>query len=250
MEKTFKNTLPMAYSLSDKRTLLAQNILFKALSSAELDKLLTLSAEYSHPKGKIIFQKGDPGDSLLAVLKGKISISATSDEGREIIFNTITQGEMFGEMACIDGVERSATATVLKNCTLLAIQRSDFIPFLKTNPNIAIELLKALCLKLRDTTNRAEVVGILPVSVRLARLLLAAVEKTGQETKEGLLLDWKKSQAVIGNEIGTVRESVNRLLNLWKKEKILSLGGQSLSITIQNIDALEDIASGLEVKPG
>lgn len=234
----------MAYSLSDKRTLLAQNTLFSALSSTELDKLLTLSAEFSYPKDKIIFQKGDPGDSLLAVLKGEISISNQSDEGREIIFNTIIPGKMFGEIACIDGIERSATATVIKDCTLLAIQRSDFIPFLQTNPNIAIELLNALCLKLRDTTNRAETVGLLPVSVRLACLLLDASEKIGQETANGLLLDWKKSQAVIGNEIGTVRESVNRLLNQWKKEKILTLGGQSLSITIQNIDILKNKADG------
>jgi CRP-like cAMP-binding protein len=234
----------MTHSLSDKRTLLAQNTLFKGLSSIELDKLLALSAEFSYPKGKIIFQKGDVGDSLLAVLKGEISISINSDEGREIIFNTITQGEMLGEMSCIDGVERSATATVIKDCTLLAIQRTDFILFLKTNPDIAIELLKTLCFKLRNTTNRAEGVGLLPVSIRLARLLLDASKRTGQETVSGLLLDWRKSQAVIGNEIGAVRESVNRLLNQWKKEKILILGGQSLSITILNIDALEAIANG------
>ncbi|MCK5831355.1 MAG: Crp/Fnr family transcriptional regulator [Methylococcales bacterium] len=234
----------MAYSLSDKRSLLSQNILFSALSTTELDNLLMLSAEFSYSKGKIIFQKGDAGDSLLAVLKGEVSISNISEEGREIIFNTINQGEMFGEIACIDGVERSATASVTKDCTLLAIQRSDFIPFLKANPEITIELLNALCLKLRDTTNRTEAVGLLPVSARLARLLIAASEKIGQETANGLLIDWKKSQAVIGNEIGTVRESVNRLLSQWKKEKILTLGGQSLTITILDIDALDDIANG------
>jgi CRP-like cAMP-binding protein len=176
------------------------------------------------------------------VLDGEVSISANSEEGKEIILNTILQGQMFGEIACIDGIERSATATAMGHCTLLAIKRSDFIPFLKTNPEIAIELLKALCLKLRDTSDRVEVVGLLPVPVRLARLLLKASEKIGQETANGLLLNWKKSQELMGNEIGTSRESVNRLLNQWKKKKILTLGGQSLSITIQNIDALEDIA--------
>jgi CRP-like cAMP-binding protein len=233
----------MAHSLSEKRALLAQNILFCKLTDNELNKLLKLSTEFSYTKGQIIFQKGDAGDSLLAVLEGEVSISANSEDGKEIILNTIPQGEMFGEIACIDSIERSATATALSNCTLLAINRNDFIPFLKTNPDIAIELLKALCLKLRDTSNRVETVGLLPVHIKLARFLLNASEKSGQETADGLLLNWKKSQQMIGNEIGTSRESVNRLLNQWKKQKILSLGGQSLSITIINIDALEAIAN-------
>ena len=232
----------MTHSLSDKRTLLVQNILFCKLSSKELDNILALSAEFSYTDGQIIFQKGDLGDSLLAVLEGEVSISANSEDGKEIILNTILQGEMFGEIACIDGIERSATATAMGNCTLLAIQRSDFIPFLKTNSDIAIELLKALCLKLRDTSNRVETVSLLPVPIRLARLLLDVSEKIAQNTENGLFLDWKKSQQQIGNEIGSSRESVNRLLNQWKKEGILALGGQTLSITIKNIDALEDIA--------
>ena len=86
-------------------------------------------------------------------------------------------------------------------------------------------------------------VGLLPVPVRLARLLLDVCEKIAQETEKGLLLDWKKSQRLIGNEIGSSRESVNRLLNQWKKKGILTLGGQTLSITIKDIDALEDIAN-------
>ncbi|MCF6204255.1 MAG: Crp/Fnr family transcriptional regulator [Methylococcaceae bacterium] len=233
----------MAHSLSEKRTLLAKNILFCKLTENELNKLLKLSTESSYTKGQLIFQKGDAGDSLLAVLEGEVSISANSEDGKEIILNTIPQGEMFGEIACIDSVERSATATAVSHCTLLAINRNDFIPFLKTNPEIAIELLKALCLKLRDTSNRVETVGLLPVHIKLARFLLNASEKSGQKKANGLLLDWKKSQQVIGNEIGTSRESVNRLLNQWKKQKILLLGGQSLSITIIDIDALEAIAN-------
>ncbi|MEE9337388.1 MAG: Crp/Fnr family transcriptional regulator [Methylococcaceae bacterium] len=233
----------MAHSLSEKRALLAQNILFSKLTENELNQLLKLSTEFSYTKGQIIFQKGDTGDSLLAVLEGEVSISANSEDGKEIILNTIPQGEMFGEVACIDSIERSATATSVSHCTLLAINRNDFIPFLKTNPEIAIELLKALCLKLRTTSDRVETVGLLPVHIKLARFLLNASEKSGQETTNGLLLDWKKPQQVIGNEIGTSRESVNRLLNQWKKQKILSLGGQSLSITIIDIDALEAIAN-------
>lgn len=234
----------MSYSIDDKRKILAQNILFSNLSVSEQESILTFSAEFSYANNQVIFQKGDSGDSLLAVLKGKVNISANSEDGREIILNTIHAGEMFGEIACIDSIERSATATAIGQCTLLAIRQSDFIDFLKQNPDVAIQLLKVLCHKLRDTSDRVETVGLFPVTMSLSRLLLKAAKQSGRQIQDGVFIDWKKSQQVMGNEIGVTRESVNKQLNQWKKQGILSLGGQSLSITIHDLDALQDIADG------
>ncbi|MEE9345348.1 MAG: Crp/Fnr family transcriptional regulator [Methylococcales bacterium] len=236
----------MTYLLPDKRNLLANNIFFRGITAEELDKILSFSSENHYSNGQIIFQKGDFGDSLLAVLDGKVRISTSSDDGKEIILNTTFRGEIFGEIAFIDGMQRSATATAIGETTLLTIRSGDFLPFLKKNPDIAIHWLKVLCKKLRDTNDRVEVLGLLPVSVSLARLLIKAAEITGEETPEGVYLDWKKSQQDIANEIGTTRESVNRQFNKWKKQGLVSLGGQSLSITILDSDTLEDIASGYE----
>lgn len=234
----------MTHVLPDKRNLLANNIFFRGVTTEELDKILSFSSENRYVNGQIIFQKGDFGDSLLAVLDGKVCISASSDDGREIILNTISRGEIFGEIAFIDGVERSATATACGETTLLTIKRGDFFPFLKNHPEIAIHWLKVLCKKLRDTSERVEIVGLLPVSVSLARLLIKNIESIGIETSEGIVIDWKKSQQTIANEIGASRECVNRQLNKWRKQELLSLGGQSLRITITDIDSLTDIANG------
>lgn len=235
----------MTHSLLDKHKLLANNIFFREIPGNELDKILAFSAERYFSHGQIIFQKGDAGDSLLAVLDGTVKISTSSDDGKEIILNTIFRGELFGEIAFIDGLERSATATAIGETTLLSIRRPDFIPFLEQNPQITIHWLKVLCKKLRDTSERVEVVGLLPVSVSLARFLVKAAEEMGEDTANGLYLNWKKSQQEIGNEIGTSRESVNKQLNKWKKLGLITLGGQSLSVTILDLDALNDIADGL-----
>ena len=104
--------------------------------------------------------------------------------------------------------------------------------------------MKVLCKKLRDTSERVEVVALLPVPVSLARFLIKSAEEMGKKTPDGLYLDWKKSQQEIGNEIGTSRESVNKQLNKWKKQGIITLGGQSLSVTILDSDSLSDIADG------
>lgn len=234
----------MTHFLQNKRSLLANNIFFRGITTQELDKILSFSSENHYSNGQIIFQKGDFGDSLLAVLDGKVCISASSDDGREIILNTISRGEIFGEIAFIDGLERSATATACGKTTLLTIKSGDFFPFLKNHPEIAIHWLKVLCKKLRDTSERVEIVGLLPVSVSLARLLIKNIESIGIETSEGIVIDWKKSQQTIANEIGASRECVNRQLNKWRKQELLSLGGQSLRITITDIDRLNNIANG------
>lgn len=234
----------MTYCLPDKRNLLQNNVFFKGISVEELDKILMFSSTFHYSLGQIIFQKGDSGDSLLAVLDGKVRISTSSDEGKEIILNTIDQGEMFGEIAFIDGVERSATATAIAKTTLLIIKNGDFLPFLKKHPDIMFHWLKVLCKKLRETSDRVESVALLPVPVSLARFLTKATETMGEKTVDGFYLDWKKSQRDIANEIGTTRESVNRQLNQWRKQGVLSLGGQNLSITILDIDTLNNIANG------
>lgn len=234
----------MMHSLPDKRKLLANTLFFREISSSELDKILAFSSERHFNDSQIIFQKGDAGGDLLVVLDGKVRISTSSNDGKEIILNTIFRGELFGEIAFIDGLERSATATAIEESSLLTIRRSDFIPFLKKNPEISIYLLKVLCKKLRDTSERVEVVALLPVPVSLARFLIKSAEEMGKKTPDGLYLDWKKSQQEIGNEIGTSRESVNKQLNKWKKQGIITLGGQSLSVTILDSDSLSDIADG------
>jgi len=234
----------MIHSLSDKRKLLANTVFFREISSSELDKILAFSSEKHFSDGQIIFQKGDTGDNLLAVLDGKVRISTSSDDGKEIILNTIFRGELFGEIAFIDGLERSATATAIGESSLLTIRRSDFIPFLKKHPEITLHWLQVLCKKLRDTSERVEVVGLLPVSVSLARFLIKVAEKIGKKTSVGLFINWKKSQQEIGNEIGTSRESVNRQLSQWKKQGIITLGGQNLCVTILDFDALKNISDG------
>lgn len=229
----------MVYLLLDKFKVLTRSVFFRDIPRSELEKILLFTSERQFSDSQIIFQKGDLGDSLLAVLAGKVRISTCSDEGKELILNTIFRGELFGEIAFIDGLERSATATAIGETVLLSIRRSEFIPFLKKNPEIAVHWLKILCKKLRDTSERVEVVGLLPVPVSLARFLIKAAEERGD-----IYLDWKKSQQEIGNEIGSSRESVNKQLNKWKKQGLIKLGGQSLSVTILDLEALDKIADG------
>ncbi len=209
--------------LVDRRAMLAQHFLLAQLDDASLDSLLAVATERQFTNNQVIFQKGEPGTSMMAVLRGRVRIGAYSEDGREIILNMIEPGQLFGEIALLDGKERSADATAMGKTTLLVLDRRNFIPFLEQNPKIVIRLFDVLCDRVRQTSEMVESIAFLDFGARLAKLLLHMAENYGQENDQGLLINLRISQADLGNLIASTRESVNRQLNAWVQEEIIAL---------------------------
>ena len=228
-------------SAADPRDLLAQHFILAQLTPQELEAIVAMAGERRFTNGKVIFQKGDPGTSLMAVLSGRVRISAYSEDGKEVILNIIEPGHIFGEIALLDGKERTADATAMGATTLLVLDRREFIPFLERNPKIAIRLLEVLCERIRRTSEMVENVAFLDFGARLARLLLRLAETHGEEVADGIQINLKLSQTDLGNLIASTRESVNRQLNAWSEEGVLAL--ERGRITILDQDALEDLTS-------
>jgi len=225
--------------VTDRRALLARHFLLGQLRPEELDRLLAMAGERRFAGGQVIFQKGDPGTSMMAVLDGRVRIGAYSEDGKEIILNIVEPGQIFGEIALLDGRERTADATAMGPTTLLVLDRRDFVPFLERNPKIAVRLLEVVCERVRRTSELVESVAFLDFSARLARLLLRLAESYGEETGAGTRINLKLSQQDLGNLIATTRESVNRQLNAWQQEGIVRL--EQGRITIVDRDALDDL---------
>ena len=227
-------------SAAEPRALLAQHFVLAQLTPEELDRVVAMASERQLTNGKVIFQKGDPGTSLMAVLSGRVRISAYSEDGKEIILNIIEAGQVFGEIALLDGKARTADATAMGPTTLVVLDRREFIPFLERNPRIAIRLLEVLCERVRRTSEMVESVAFLDFGARLARLLLRLAETYGEEVDDGIRINLKLSQTDLGNLIASTRESVNRQLNAWSEEGVVAL--ERGRITILDQDALEDLA--------
>ena len=117
------------------RELLGECILFRGLSPAERADLVGRARIRSYPAGDTIFLMGSSGDSMMAVLDGNIRISVPSPEGKEIVLAIIQPGEVFGEIALLDGKERTAEATVMTDCTLAVLERRDVLSFLEAHPS-------------------------------------------------------------------------------------------------------------------
>lgn len=235
--------------LDEKKQVLAKNFLFRQLKAKDLGRVAKLALERHYDHGQIIFQKGQPARKkdigMMAVITGRVKISTYSPDDKEIILNRIEPGGFFGEIALIDGKGHSADATAIGECRLLFIARSDFIPLLRRDPELTLQLLMVLCQKLRDTSDMAEAVRLLPIPVRLARFLLKMAEDDGLETPAGLQVNLKLSQREIGDRIGATRESVNKQLRAWQEQGMIKMEiGPTTLITFLEEEAVEGLAGG------
>src|SRR6202035_1282184 len=134
-------------------------------------------------RGATICSKGDPGNSLVAVISGTVKISVSSAEGRSAILNLIGPGEIFGEMSVLDGQPRSADATANTNCEIFIIDRREFLPFVRSQPALAMKFIELLCTRLRWTSDQVEQVILQNLPGRLASALIRLTEKHKQEPK-------------------------------------------------------------------
>jgi CRP/FNR family transcriptional regulator, cyclic AMP receptor protein len=220
--------------------LLGKQFLFDQLGPTELDRLMAFARIVQFPAGATIFTQGSPGDSLMAVLEGEVSISAPSEEGREVVFNVLELGETFGEVALLDGKERTADAVAHTNCRLLVIDRRDFMPFLNAHPQIALRLLPVLCAQIRRMSEHVQDALFLDQPARLAKKLLSLAAVSGQTTPQGTRIRQRLSQRELGNLLGMPRETVNRQLRSWQAESLIALDRGA--ITVKNEAALRRIA--------
>lgn len=220
---------------------LASHFLLRYLPPEDLRRLAAEAQVLRYPRSTTIFQKGDPGSSLMAVIRGRVKVCTYSTDGRELVLNIIGQGGLFGEIAVLDGRPRTADAVTLEETDLLVLARGHLLPFLTGNPEVVSRLLAVLCQRLRQASEHLEDALLREAPSRIARGLLRLIETFGQAKPEGgIRLDIKLSQQQLGNLIGVSRESINRHLGDWARAGYLTM--EEGRILIRDRALLERIA--------
>ena len=208
----------------DIREFVSGHSLLGQLEPDDLERLLTYSRRQSFAENEVIFRKGDPGNSMMIVVKGSVKISAPMPEGKEAVLSMLEKGEILGEMAVLEGKDRSADATALNQCELLELQQRDFIPFLEHHPKVCIQLLAILSARLRRISELIQDRNFLSLPGRLAKLLLEMSHTHGHDVPEGVRVDINMSQKNFGAMLGASRESINKQLSAWRKEGLVKRG--------------------------
>ncbi|MDQ4136521.1 MAG: Crp/Fnr family transcriptional regulator [Pseudomonadota bacterium] len=225
----------MSAQASDKRTILANHEFFRGLPSRIIERLASHVRQSRYGADRRIFSKGDEGHGLLAVLSGVVKISVPSEDGKEIVLNLIGAGEVFGEIALLDGGARTADATALSDCEILVLDRRDVLPILMDEPIVCLKFLEVISRRLRRTTEQVEDLSFGEPSVRLAKALLrlAKVQGTIDHPRPRVAITQKE----LGHTIGLSRERTNWYLREWEKAGYLTLEKGGCVINERNLVA-------------
>jgi CRP/FNR family transcriptional regulator, cyclic AMP receptor protein len=221
----------------DKGRLLRSHPFFKELNERIVDRLIPHAVTRKVKKGTILFRKGDVGTNLYAVSAGAVRVSAPSDQGKDTVFNVMLPGEIFGEIAFLDGGPRTADAVVIDSGELVVIERRDFIPLLHDYPELALRLLEILCGRMRRTSEQVEDIVFLGLKARLAKTLLYLYE----HSSSGHAHELNVTQREISQMVNVSRESANKELRKWHRQKWVRLQRGRLSIL--SLDALKRLVS-------
>jgi CRP/FNR family cyclic AMP-dependent transcriptional regulator len=232
-------TLGLPVMALNARTVIERNRLFRGLPSDTLDRIASLAQRRVYSKGETIFAQADPGDGLYGVVTGRVRISASSAEGKELFLNIMEPGDTFGEIALLDGRPRTATATTTAASDLVVIPRDSFMGLLRRESELVTHVLELLCQRVRWLSGLTEDSALLPVPARLARRLLTLGKMHGQNTAEGVRLSI--SQEEMARFVGLSRQVVNQYLQSWKARQWVDLGRSN--ITIIDPDALQFIVA-------
>lgn len=206
----------------DRSALLSRTHLFGALREAVRNRIANYSVIKAFPRGKAIFSKGDDGGALFVVGDGVVQMSVPSLEGKSAVYSHIGAGEVFGEIALLDGSSRTTDAVAFTDCTLVVIERRDFLQTLQEQPEIAMRVIELLCARLRRTTQQVEDLMFLDLKRRVAKTLLVM--------SSGSMQALTITQSDLSQIVGMSREMVNRQLQVWDREGWISLGRRRISV--------------------
>jgi CRP-like cAMP-binding protein len=224
---------------SCKSWVLRQHPIFCDLEPEALDQLCRYAKHTVLKRGATIFAKDDPGNSLYAVISGTVKISTSSPDGRNAILNLIEPGELFGEMAVLDGQPRSADATANTNCEIFVIDRRDFLAFVQSQPTLATKFIKVLCELVRRTSEQVEhLILQKDLPGRLASALLDLTRKRKPDHPESRTI--AITQQEISEMVGMTRESVNKQLRAWAARHWVRL--EHGAIAVLDASALRELA--------
>lgn len=225
----------------DKRGVFSRHPLFGNLPASDIETLAAYARVERFRKGATIFHKGDTGGGLMAVLEGQVKISVPSAEGKEAVLNIIRTGQVFGEIALLDGQPRTADAVAMEDCDLLVLDRREFVPLLRANPDLGLRIMELLCARLRRTSEQVEDVMFLHLEARLAKALLRLSQDQGGSGTPSARV--AITQRELGQMIGMSRESTNKQLQDWQRRGWVRLvkGG----VELVDRGALQDMTEAM-----
>jgi CRP/FNR family transcriptional regulator, cyclic AMP receptor protein len=190
----------------------------------ELTSRLVEAGVRGHAKAaSVLFSAGETGDGLYVIEAGLLKVAMESPGGEERVLSLLGPGELIGELAMIDGLPRSASVIVLRDCSYRFISKESFQKFAASNPEFYRELARVLSMRLREADQALVAATFLSGKGRLARALLDLAQHLGKPSASGsVMFSYKVSNGDLAAMAGMARENVSRVLGEWRNRKLVS----------------------------
>ena len=204
--------------------------IFSDLSESELVGIQDICTTRKYPKNSMIILEEEMGDVVFIVMLGTVKITRVNDEGKEVILAMLGSGEVFGEMAILDGESRSANALSQENCEVVTINREDFLNLLKINNKVSLNLMTEFAIRLRKSDQQIEALSLDDAEHRIGVSILNLAEEMGVIRQGAVTVKNLPYQQDIANMAGTSRETVSRVMKIFEERGLITKSGHKLSI--------------------
>ena len=217
------------------------SIIIDALDLKARRALLAGSHRHSYQKGETVFARGDKGAWALLIEEGIVEVSVMSLNGRKSVLNHMEKGDILGEIALLDRLDRSANAIAMTDVSGTVISRQAILEALKNDSNACFTIMETLCSRVRNASERFETLSLTSASARLARCLVRISKKWGRWNADGsIYIEQKFTQTDLGELAGIARENVNRHLQSWIHDQIIQF--DKGEITLLKPDVITEFA--------
>ena len=204
---------------------LKSTALFCGLDPADIEMVAAQTVTRQFPKNTVIVNQGDDTDSFYVIVKGKVDVFLHNDKGKEIIINTLSVSESFGELAPLGGIPRQASIITTEDSTFGIISRQVFMDALLVKPSIGMRIIDLLISRIQDLTEEVSSLALEDVYNRVVRVLYKHAAEVGEK-----LVTEKLTQQDIASRVGATREMVHRILKELKTGGYISIEGKHITI--------------------
>lgn len=225
----------------DPRKILNDVSFFRGLSPGAIELVAHRMIYRSVPEGSILFRKGETARGVYLLVKGRVEIYRSTEDGREQTLHTETPVQSIAELPVFDGGPYPASARTAEDSELFFLSLDDFQRLYREHPEIADAVIRNLGLRLRKLVGVVEKISLRSVPGRVAKTLLEVAERSGAR-REGGSFPLRRTQSELAQELATSRESVARALGEMRKSGIISTHGRQ--VTILSLRGLVDVAEG------
>lgn len=207
---TRQTTTERGRSENSGSTALKQIPLFSRLPEEHLTLIASECRGKRFRAGATILNQSDESRDLYLILAGRVNVTLFNEDGREVVLDTLAEGDFFGELSMLDNKPRSASITTLTDTTMLILTQAALFSTIRQHPEIAINLLSVMAKRLRKADAIIESLAFLDVAGRVAKTLHELAQSQGERLPDGTYRLQNPTHQTIANQIGSSREAVTK----------------------------------------